>query len=551
VFLTSRLFGCFFCCIRLGAWFETDDVVLCHALIAMAKQMAISKEARALALHNASRNNRNKTPDGTPTVIFASKLMVKKAAEKAEIFEKRRRSSRGVDGEREEGKSKLGEDESFDLQMNTERQRMLENLALEGMVFLSLLGEAKKHFLFPESKDTNQGQFVRKLLQLCASKPNRAARFGGIQILASFMRSSVDKEREYNEELSKLRKLASKGLGPDQAAEMAKLAGDPSLIQKCTRLLVSEGAVRALVEAANAFKAERGKDFKNESSNASKNKEPAPTNGRNDAGQSRSELDRKTTGGMNERMIEAMAFCFKKIAQDEKNRGPLVQQRGLRLLGELYGMGAEVMDRNGGPDSKKGMWREDCAVALARVAISTNPALYPTGSMYTFVRPLIWLFGGASHELHQFEAGLGLTNIASVDAETRDVLVLNGAWSACVELLSSENEEVQRVGIECMANLIICDKSLERLSSSDQDIKLFLLFAKADNKRMQLAATGGLAMMTQDPRVAENVLRLEGEKVLKEIKAGTDDQNVLVRVNAALKNLKETVATNLKKSPSN
>mmetsp|Transcript_20827 Transcript_20827/g.33554 ORF Transcript_20827/g.33554 Transcript_20827/m.33554 type:complete len:255 (+) Transcript_20827:757-1521(+) len=252
---------------------------------------------------------------------------------------------------------------------------------------------------------------------------------------------------------------------------------------------------------------------------------------------------------MNEKMVEAMAFCFKKIAQDEANRGLLVQQKGLRLLSELYNLAADIMDKHGGPDSKKGMWREDCAVALARVAITTNPALYPTGSMYSMVRPLIWLFNDASHELHQFEAGLGLTNIASTDTQVRDYLVMNGAWSACINLLASENQQIQRVGIECMANLVVCEKSFERLKKSEQDIKLFLLFAKSDDLKCQMAASGGLAMMSQDPDIAKEVVRLGGKKVLEEIKANASTaaasspdpshQAVLARVNVALQYIQE------------
>ena len=39
--------------------------------------------------------------------------------------------------------------------------------------------------------------------------------------------------------------------------------------------------------------------------------------------------------GMNEQVVEAMSFCMKKFAKDERNRGTLVQQKGIRLLGDL------------------------------------------------------------------------------------------------------------------------------------------------------------------------------------------------------------------------
>jgi hypothetical protein len=146
-----------------------------------------------------------------------------------------------------------------------------------------------------------------------------------------------------------------------------------------------------------------------------------------------------------------------------------------------------------------------------------TPTFALQGSVYTVIQPLIWLFSNSNHELYQFEAGLGLTNIASMNSEVRNTIVMNGAWHELTHLLASENEQVgeseyfcilcrlilqlrqvQRAGIECLANLVMCDKSFEHLRKDGmQDIKLFLMFSKAEDIKMKLAATGGLAMMTQ------------------------------------------------------
>jgi len=480
-----------------------DMVVRCHAIVALAKQVAISEPARVQALGEKTRI----TPNGPSSLVQAAREAMDVACRPTKKREAEEKAKEG-------GKKQL--ETSVELSdMEEERRRMMENLAIEGVVFLSIVGKAKEQLLFSEAKKNDGKRLIENLHYLVSSKSNRAARFGAVQVLANLTRSSEDRQRDYNKELEKLRQVASKGLGPNTSAKLAKVAGSTELAKRCTRAIVQAGGVRALVRCFAAAKNEK-KIIKSGS-------EDSETN----------------TEGVSSQLVEGISFCLKKMATDERNRGAMVQQKGMRLLGDLYNLGAAIMDKNGGVDSKKGMWREDCAVALARIAITTNPALYPEGSMYTLIQPLIWLFSNASHELFQFEAGLGMTNIASIDASTRDTLVVHGVWSACTNLLASENEEVQRVGIECMSNLVVCEKSFERLQKTDQDIKLFLLFAKADNLKIQSAATGGLAMMTQDPDIGKNVLKLGGRKVLEEIQKSTKDPGVQMRVKVTLENLAE------------
>ena len=72
----------------------------------------------------------------------------------------------------------------------------------------------------------------------------------------------------------------------------------------------------------------------------------------------------------------------------------------------------------------------DGLMALARVAISINPALYPrrTGSgPEGMVKPMLQLVDEADNELQQFEACLGLTNLATVP-ELRERIVGAGGW---------------------------------------------------------------------------------------------------------------------------
>ena len=68
------------------------------------------------------------------------------------------------------------------------------------------------------------------------------------------------------------------------------------------------------------------------------------------------------------------------------------------------------------------------------------------------VAPLMQMLKHSTYELYIFEAGLALTNLASYPA-TRDVLVAQDGWDAALDCLFSENERIQRVGLEMMCNL--------------------------------------------------------------------------------------------------
>jgi hypothetical protein len=159
---------------------------------------------------------------------------------------------------------------------------------------------------------TKKFGFVSSLIKL-ASSTNRAVRFGVIKILENLTRSSADRARDYNEEMSKLRKVAAKGLGPDKSEELAKISGSPALVKTVTRCLVEAGAVRALVKCVQTCNADKTEDSEEKTDVRKK----------------------QTHSGMGIPMIEAISKCLKKMAADEYNRGFMVQQKGLRLLRDL------------------------------------------------------------------------------------------------------------------------------------------------------------------------------------------------------------------------
>merc|ERR1719273_185747 len=183
------------------------------------------------------------------------------------------------------------------------------------------------------------------------------------------------------------------------------------------------------------------------------------------------------------------------MSTEPSNRGKMVQEGALQLLLQLFRC------------EKKEIWT-DSAIAISRIGISTNPNLFSHGVVYSLVDPLLHLIRTADHELYQFEATLSLTNIASIDDQIRNNIMDEKGWTDLQGLLASDNHDVQRAAIECLTNLVSCEKAMERLRgpAGDNDIRFFLIFARAiDDPKAQSAATGALAMVSYDKIIAKKI----------------------------------------------
>jgi hypothetical protein len=188
-------------------------------------------------------------------------------------------------------------------------------------------------------------------------------------------------------------------------------------------------------------------------------------------------------GGMSAETACSAAFALLALASDDSEgvRGALVQQGALRLGLRL--------EQHSAPRAK-----DDAALALARVCISTNPHMYPQSDTVcvSLVAPLLRLVRRSTHELNQFEvsgqcgrvallsfvlvcasacgvgavlprtsfagsshgfllpslqATLALTNLSSLGEDVRSAVVADGGWSDMRLLLTSSNNMVQRAAI--------------------------------------------------------------------------------------------------------
>lgn len=125
------------------------------------------------------------------------------------------------------------------------------------------------------------------------------------------------------------------------------------------------------------------------------------------------------------------------------------------------------------------------------------------------IKPLIRLVNdNDSSDLQQFEALLALTNLASVDDETKSKIVTEKGIHIFHLAMFSDHEMVRRAATEAMSNLLPHSDMLTHLKDPS-NVKLWIAFATDVQVSMECsrAATGCLAMASSDVSIAETLIQ--------------------------------------------
>lgn len=368
-------------------------------------------------------------------------------------------------------------EEMFD---NDHQQKMMECVRsiIETLSYLSLHVKNKKLLA-----SQNNGRNLRSIFKL-ANTGDKIIRYGINSIVQNCTVSETDLNQDYDKEIEQLRKIASKGLpNNDKREELSKKAGDVKTIKVIRQLLVQEGAVAALFKIYKAYEVEHQQLTEKVKDN--------PEIANSDEGKIPKHC-------VSEVVCGALAKSLVHMSTVESSRGKMVQEGALGLAINLFSIGEDKS-------------KTDAATAIARICISTDPHKYNDGVRMSLLTPLRWLMNNSSHELLQFEALLGLTNLASLDDDIKNRIVSDGGWAELMAVLGSDNYRVQRAAVECMANLSVCSKALDRLHTEGgtQDLKIILMFCNTDDVPTQSAATGALAMISDVPLLAEKIATTE------------------------------------------
>lgn len=193
-------------------------------------------------------------------------------------------------------------------------------------------------------------------------------------------------------------------------------------------------------------------------------------------------------------------------------RGQLAQQGAVRLL---------IAAWTALPTTES-VARRTAAQALARILISTNPSLVFGGTRPTpqsaAIRPLVSIVAPDPNAetrdlLPTFEALMALTNLASTDDDTREVIVRT-AWNEIEEQLLSSNARVSKAAVELICNLVQSPEAVAMYSDYNNPqtknrLHILLALADAQDEGTRSGAGGALASLTSYEGVIRGILARE------------------------------------------
>jgi protein unc-45 len=199
-----------------------------------------------------------------------------------------------------------------------------------------------------------------------------------------------------------------------------------------------------------------------------------------------------------EMIAKTMANC----ACHPPQRGLMVQQGVVPLMADIA-------------KCENQLARESAAQTLAKITITTDPKKFRQGAVFDMIVPLLKLTE-SDEGLHQYEACLALTNLASMSEEVREYMLNHKAFQSLQYLMTVDDHLIMRAATECLCNLVQCDAITERMgratAAARNELKMFVvLAAEADDYETRRAAAGALASISgcHDQKVLDNLLSEE------------------------------------------
>jgi hypothetical protein len=163
--------------------------------------------------------------------------------------------------------------------------------------------------------------------------------------------------------------------------------------------------------------------------------------------------------------------------------------------------------------------KRTAAQALARILISTNPALVFGGTRVrpqsAAIRPLISILSpdpaaDTRDLLPSFEGLMALTNLASTDDDTR-VTIIRTAFAEIEELLLSSNHLISKAATELVCNLVLCAEGIALYAADTPQaanrLHILLALADAEEEATRSAAGGALASLTAYEEIVRGIIK--------------------------------------------
>ncbi|XP_038615615.1 protein unc-45 homolog B [Tachyglossus aculeatus] len=182
---------------------------------------------------------------------------------------------------------------------------------------------------------------------------------------------------------------------------------------------------------------------------------------------------------------ELLARVFLALCDNPRDRGSIVAQGGGKALVPLALEGTHV-------------GKIKAAHALAKIAAVSNPDIaFPGERVYEVVRPLVRLLDTERDGLQNYEALLGLTNLAGRSDKLRQKIIKEKALPDIENYMFENHDQLRQAATECMCNLVVNKEVQGRFLADGNDrLKLVVLLCGEDDPKVQTAAAGALATLT-------------------------------------------------------
>ncbi|RZC39591.1 UNC45-central and/or TPR 11 domain containing protein [Asbolus verrucosus] len=181
---------------------------------------------------------------------------------------------------------------------------------------------------------------------------------------------------------------------------------------------------------------------------------------------------------------ELIARVFNALCSEQELRGTVVQQGGSKALMSLALKGTEKGKRH-------------AAQALARIAITMNPEVaFPGQRALEVIRPLVSLLHQDCSGLENFEALMGLCNIAQMSESARQRILKEGGLAKIEHYMFEDHQYLCRAATQCLTNMTMSEDVVKIHEGNNDKVKYLVSLAMDEDVDTGMAAAGALAILT-------------------------------------------------------
>lgn len=211
--------------------------------------------------------------------------------------------------------------------------------------------------------------------------------------------------------------------------------------------------------------------------------------------------------GASDKTLEQIVVALNRMAVEPGARGSMIQQGALTACIKV--------DHDSNPTDLMKTIIRNARHCIAKMLVTMNPSHLTSAQCMGSIKPLIQLTRDVeASDLQQFEALMALTNIGASGDEKKSKIVAESGIASLHYAMFSQHHLIRKASTEAMCNLVGNAKFTEHLKDPEH-LKLWLAFSADYEEHYECAraASGCLAMATQDPDIANALVKLPKFKI--------------------------------------